>query len=80
MGTFPTSDGPGVVYSLGSITTDGEGEGEVEGLIILPATHAFLPFGLYNWEIVVKNSMGVVVLLRTAPFDPIDFLVYPAWP
>ena len=78
-GNLPTSDGEDVVYSLGSITTDGEGEGEVEGLIPLSPTHPFLPFGFYGWEIVVKDSNGSEVL-RTAPSDPIDFQVFPAWP
>ena len=72
----PTSDG-GSVYALGSITANGEGEGEVEGLITLPASHPFLPFGMYGWEIVVSDGVDV---LRTAPFDPIDFQVFPSWP
>jgi len=46
IGWLPTSDGAGNTYSLGTITVNGEGKGEVSGLIPLPATHPFLPLGL----------------------------------
>lgn len=77
--TLPTSDGPGNTYSLGTIKTNGEGEGEVTGLIPLSSWHPFLPFGLYNWEIRVADPIGTDVLW-TIPADPIDFVVFPAWP
>ena len=73
-----TSDGPGNYYPLGTISTNGEGEGEVTGLVSLPATHAILPFGLYAFEIQVLDSAGIV-LVTISP-DPIDFQVFPGWP
>jgi hypothetical protein len=73
----PTSDGSGVLYALGSITTDGEGEGELDdGLISLPSTNPFLPFGAYNWVIRVKDSTGTIVLQSVAG-DEADFIVIP---
>ena len=78
-GPQPTSDGAGVIYPLGILLTNGEGEGEVTGLIPLPATHAVLPFGLYGWDIQVIDTSNNVVL-STLPADPIDFQVFPAWP
>ena len=77
-GPMPTSDGPGNTYALGTINTNGEGEGEVTDLLPLPATHAFLPFGLYASEIQVLDS-GNNVILTTSPADPIDFQVFPGW-
>ncbi len=79
-GPMPTSDGLGNTYSLGTINTDGEGEGEVTGEVPLPATHGGgLPFGLYAFEIQVLDS-GDNVILATSPADPIDFQVFPGWP
>lgn len=74
----PTSDGGGNTYPLGTITTNGQGEGEVTGLVPLPATHYFLPFGWYGWEIKVADAGEDV--LWTIPEDPIDFVVFPEWP
>jgi hypothetical protein len=82
IGVVPSSDGGGNTYLLGSITTDGEGEGEVSGLITLPASHLFLPFGLYGWEIKVadQSSNDVLWTIPIGPgFDPIDFVVFPSW-
>ncbi len=75
---LPTSDGPGIIYPLGTINTDGEGEGEVTGLVPLPST-GFLGFGLYAFQIEVRDSTDTVILV-THPFDPIDFQVFPSWP
>ena len=81
IGLVPTTDGSGNTYSLGTIMTNGEGEGEVDdGLIPLPATHPSLPFGLYGWEIKVADTTTGVDVLWTIPADPIDFVVFPAWP
>lgn len=76
---LPTSDGGGVWYALGIIHTNGKGEGEVTGLIPLPATHLFLPFGLYGWVIIVFDPTEVPVLWSPLD-DPVDFAVFPAWP
>ncbi len=76
---LPTSDGPGNIYPLGTINTDREGEGEATGDYPLPSTHAFLPFGLYAFEIQVLDS-GDNVILSTSPLDPIDFQVFAEWP
>lgn len=87
-GPVPTSDGSGIVYPLGIINTNGEGEGEVTGLVSLPLIghtfyppFAFPPVGgwLYDWEIQVLDSSSNIVL-ETITADPIDFLIYPAWP
>ncbi len=72
-----TRDGDRVEYSLGTITTNGEGEGEVTGLVSLLGVHDFLPFGLYNWEIIVADATGDV--LWTMSDDSVDFLVFWAW-
>jgi len=77
--TVPTSDVAGTTYSLGSITTNGEGEGEVSGMISLPAWHPFIPgIGLYAWEIRVAD-LGTTDVLWTIPADPIDFIVFESW-
>ena len=80
----PTSDGGGNTYILGSIITDGDGEGEVSGLYTLSASHLFLPFGLYGWEIKVAPQVGADMLWTIPPVgedhgDPIDFQVFPSW-
>lgn len=71
IGIVNITDGANNTYSLGSIITNGEGEGEVDdGLIPLPATHPFLPFGLYGWEIkVVDTTTGADVLIYS-PIPP----------
>ena len=75
---LPTSDGAGNLYALGTINTNGEGEGEVTGLVPLSSNHAFLPFGLYAFEIQVLDSTDTVIL-ATSPLDPIDFQVFSEW-
>jgi hypothetical protein len=72
---LPTSDG-GATYTLGSIRTHRDGDGELEGTVNLPATHPFLPFGLYGWEVTVEDSTSTVVL-ATLNIDPADFQVFP---
>ena len=74
----PTSDAGSPPYWLGVINPSADGDGEIDdGLVPLPATHPFsLPFGLYNWQIVVKNSGGTVVLEIT-PGDEAEFVVFP---
>lgn len=83
------SDGaPGVIYPLGTIRTNGKGEGEVRGLVPLPLAGHFLvgpippflpvPAYVYNWDIQVVDAAGVVVLSSPA-IDPVDFVVFDAW-
>lgn len=76
-GPVPTSDGGGRLYRLGTIRTGADGDGELDnGLVVLPATHPFLPFGLYNWEIRVRDSSGTVVLHSPAD-DTVELQVFP---
>ena len=79
-GVLPSSDFPaGALYPLGTIHTNGKGEGKLnEGLLPLPATHLFLPFGLYEFVVVVKDSSGTAVL--DGWIDPNGFQVFSSWP
>ena len=82
-GLLPTSDGPGIVYPLGTIRTGVDGDGEVSGLVPLAATHPFLPFGLYEWDIQVIDASANVVLQNpigvpgSPDDDPVGLQVFP---
>lgn len=74
---LPTSDGAGNIYPLGIMKTGKDGDGEVSGLVALPATHPLgLPFGIYEWDIQVLDSSGAVVL-QSSEDDPVGLQVFP---
>ncbi|HLC29576.1 MAG TPA: hypothetical protein VJM51_02200 [Dehalococcoidia bacterium] len=82
---LPTSDFP-ASYALGTVHTNGKGEGKLDnGLILLPATHPFLPFGLYEWAVEVKDSSATTVLVPGPDLffggtDYNGFQVFTKWP
>jgi hypothetical protein len=80
---WPTSDGDGVTYPLGTINVKPSGDGEVEGIVSLPLLgHSPLEIspGIYiypyEWKIIVEDSDGNIVL-ATLPEDPAGFAVFP---
>ncbi len=62
-----SSDYGSTPYVLGTLTANGEGEGEIHGFLDLPG-----PAG-YEWEVTVESA-GVVVL-QTHPMDAAGFFV-----